>query len=170
MLYIIRHIRCLSIYLSIYLYTLLSGTTLHASHIMICYSFKLSCLRSASSLVPSPSVFPLFNYLLFFIIIMSYPIFDVKFFEINVFFFFFQTTIWYVMLGVSNPGLINLCVLFLDAKSAPNKGNVNAQNMTYAHSLCLRRQQRGGKCMSCHCMYFLGSWNIFVFPDTPRGP
>jgi len=39
-----------------------------------------------------------------------------------------------------NLGLINLCVLFLDAQSAPNKGSVDAQNKTYAHSLCLRRQ------------------------------
>jgi len=33
------------------------------------------------------------------------------------------------------PGLINLCVLFLDAQSAQNKGNVDAQNKTYVHSL-----------------------------------
>jgi hypothetical protein len=65
MLYIIHHIRCLSIYIYTHV-TLLNGTTLHASHIMICYSFKLSCLRSASSLVPLPGVFPLFNYLLIF--------------------------------------------------------------------------------------------------------
>jgi len=32
-------------------------------------------------------------------------------------------------------GLINLCVLFLDAQSAQNKGNVNAQNKAYVHSL-----------------------------------
>ncbi len=59
---------------------------------MICYSFKLSCLHSASSLVPLLGVFPLISYLftyLFFIIITSYPIFDVKVFEIHVFFFFF---------------------------------------------------------------------------------
>jgi hypothetical protein len=72
--------------------------------------------------------------------------------------------------GESCAGLINLCVLFLVAQSAPNKGSVDAQNKTYAHSLCLRRQQRSGKCMSCHRMYFLGSKNIFVFLDTPRGP
>jgi hypothetical protein len=42
--------------------------------------------------------------------------------------------------NVANAGLLNLCVLFLDAQSAPNKGSVDAQNKTYAHSLCLRRQ------------------------------
>jgi hypothetical protein len=34
--------------------------------------------------------------------------------------------------------LINLCILFLDAQSAPNKGSVDAQNKTYAHSVCPR--------------------------------
>ncbi len=70
----------------------------------------------------------------------------------------------------AQPGLINLCVLFLDAQSAPNKGSVDAQNKIYAHSLCLRQQQRGEKCMLCHRMYFLGSGNIFVFLDAPRVP
>jgi hypothetical protein len=36
-------------------------------------------------------------------------------------------------------GLINLCVLFLDAQSAPNKGSVDAQNNTYAHNVCPRQ-------------------------------
>jgi hypothetical protein len=36
-------------------------------------------------------------------------------------------------MGGVHPGLINLCVLFLDAQSAPNKGSVDAQNKTYAH-------------------------------------
>jgi len=35
----------------------------------------------------------------------------------------------------TNAGLINLCVLFLDAQSAQNKGSVDAQNKTYVHSL-----------------------------------
>jgi hypothetical protein len=71
--------------------------------------------------------------------------------------------------GVFLAGLINLCVLFLDAQSALNKGSVDAQNKTYAHSLCLRRQQRGGKCMSCHRMYFLGSGWILYFQTHQEG-
>jgi hypothetical protein len=35
--------------------------------------------------------------------------------------------------GDPKPGLINLCILFLDAQSTPNKGSVDAQNKAYAH-------------------------------------
>jgi hypothetical protein len=37
---------------------------------------------------------------------------------------------------ITYSGFINLCVLFLDAQSAPNKGSNGAQNKTYAHNVC----------------------------------
>jgi hypothetical protein len=40
-----------------------------------------------------------------------------------------------------NLGLINLCLLFLDTQSAPNKGSVGAQNKTYVRNVCPRWQQ-----------------------------
>jgi hypothetical protein len=62
-----------------------------------------------------------------------------------------------------------LCMLhkfvcsILDAQSAPNEASINAQNKTYVHNVCPKRQQSGRKCVSRHRMYFLalGTFSYF---------